>query len=105
MRLILAEGNYLLLKRDPWPSLRAHFDATVMIDVPEAELKRRLRGRWIDHGLTPPEIDTKLEDNDLPNGRVVTGESMAPDYLLQGGTGQLDPHLWRDQSQRRNAMT
>ncbi|MFC3529911.1 nucleoside/nucleotide kinase family protein [Paracoccus mangrovi] len=87
VRLILAEGNYLLLKRDPWPSLRAHFDATVMIDVPEAELKRRLRGRWVGHGLTPPEIDTKLEDNDLPNGRVVIGESIAPDYLLRAEQG------------------
>lgn len=85
VRLILAEGNYLLLDRDPWSSLRPHFDATVMIDVPEAELKRRLRARWVGYGMTEGEIDFKLEGNDLPNGRTVASESGAADYVVAIG--------------------
>ena len=81
-QLILTEGNYLILDRDPWRSLRPEFDATVMIDVPEAELKRRLSARWIGYGLTESEIDFKLEGNDLPNGRVIAAESGAADYVL-----------------------
>lgn len=85
IRLILTEGNYLLLDRDPWLSLRPLFDATAMIDVPEAELKRRLRARWVGYGMTEEEIDFKLEGNDLPNGRTVATESGVADYVLAIG--------------------
>ena len=81
-RLILAEGNYLLLDRDPWRSLRSCFDTTVMIDVPEAELRRRLRLRWVGYGLTEAEIDFKLDQNDVPNGRVVLESSGPVQYIL-----------------------
>ena len=53
VRLILAEGNYLTLDADPWRSLRPCFDATVLIDVPEAELRRRLRQRWLGYRPRP----------------------------------------------------
>lgn len=84
-RLILAEGNYLLLDQDPWRSLQRQFDVTVMIEVPEAELRRRLRGRWEGYGLSEDEIDFKLEQNDLPNGRQVVQSSVIPDYILRQG--------------------
>ncbi len=81
-RLILAEGNYLLLDRDPWRSLRPCFDTTVLIEVPEAELRRRLRQRWVGYGLTEAEIDFKLDQNDVPNGRVVLESSGPVQYIL-----------------------
>ncbi len=85
VRLILAEGNYLLFDAAPWRDLHRHFDTTVLIDVPEAELRRRLRRRWEGYGLTEAQIDFKLEQNDLQNGRIVTGQSIAPDYILSAG--------------------
>ena len=81
-RLILAEGNYLLLNAAPWPSLRPQFDLTIRIEVPEDELRRRLTRRWIGYGLTETEIAFKLDENDLPNGRLIIHEGAAPDYLL-----------------------
>ena len=83
VRLILVEGNYLLLDDPPWQSLRLQFDATVMIDVPQEELRRRLRQRWIGQGLSETEIQFKLEQNDLPNGRLVSKSSAPSDYLLK----------------------
>lgn len=80
--LILVEGNYLLLNRDPWTRLQPLFDLTVMIDVPEEELARRLRARWEGYALTEAQIIAKLEDNDLPNGRTVIADSIAPDLRL-----------------------
>ncbi|MEQ5871021.1 nucleoside/nucleotide kinase family protein [Sagittula sp. NFXS13] len=77
--LILVEGNYLLLDRDPWTRLHPLFDATVMIDVPEEELARRLRMRWKGYQLTEDQIHAKLEDNDMPNGRTVISESIDAD--------------------------
>ncbi|WP_370312896.1 nucleoside/nucleotide kinase family protein [Sagittula sp.] len=90
-RLILCEGNYLLLNRAPWDSLAGRFDLDVMIDVPEEELARRLRRRWVHYKLNEEEIRAKLEDNDLPNGRTVRAESREPDLvLIQTRAGQ-DP--------------
>ena len=81
IRLILTEGNYLLLDEVPWQALRPLFDVTVMIDVPEAELRRRLRERWVHFGLSEESIDFKLDENDLPNGRTVVTRSAAADFV------------------------
>ncbi len=80
--VIIVEGNYLLLNHDPWPRLRPMFDVTVIIDVPEGMLRSRLIGRWQRLGLTPPEITAKLQDNDLPNGRLIRDDSAPADYRI-----------------------
>jgi len=83
VRLVLAEGNYLLLDRQPWRSLRRHFDATVLMDAPEQTLKQRLRQRWEGYGLSEAQIDFKLEQNDLPNGRLVVASTSGMDFVLR----------------------
>jgi len=82
-RIIVCEGNYLLLGRSPWDSLRPLFDTTVMIEVPEEELRARLRRRWEHYGLNEEEIAWKLDGNDLPNGRVVVAESAPTDFVVR----------------------
>ncbi len=84
VRLVVTEGNWLLLDRDPWRSLRPFFDLTAMVVVPEEELARRLRRRWMRHGLDAAGIRAKLEENDLPNGRLVYAQSAAPDWTIHG---------------------
>ena len=88
-RIIVAEGNYLLLRDAPWDSLAPFFDITVMIEVPEAELRRRLTERWEHYRLTPDEIAFKLDVNDLPNGRFVAAASRAADYRLLNGRDEV----------------
>lgn len=83
VRIVVAEGNYLLLARPPWDRLRPLFDLAVMIDVPEAVLRARLTARWQGYGLPPAEIAAKVEGNDLPNGRLVRAESAAADVVLR----------------------
>jgi pantothenate kinase len=83
VRIIVAEGNYLLLDRAPWDSLRPCFDVTVRIDVPEPVLRARLTARWQGYGLSPAEIAAKVEGNDLPNGRMVRDDSAAADFVLR----------------------
>lgn len=84
-RLIVVEGNYLLLDRAPWGELAPLFDLTVMIDVPEAELRRRLTARWQHYDLSPDQIAHKLEQVDLPNGRTIRNESRAADLVIRQG--------------------
>ena len=79
---LIVEGNYLLLDAEPWTDLGRHFDLTVYIDVPEDELLRRLRDRWRD--LPAAEADVQLEDNDLPNARLVIANSRPADVVLTG---------------------
>jgi|SRR5665213_1818655 len=82
VRHLIVEGNYLLLDRTPWSDLLPYFDTTVMSVVPETILRQRLTARWQGYGLSPSEIATKIDGNDLPNGRVVTGESVAAEFAL-----------------------
>lgn len=81
--LLIVEGNYILLDRDPWRSLAPLFDVTVNIRVPETVLRRRLYARWEGHGIPAEEIPAKVEANDLPNGVLVLAESLKSDFVLR----------------------
>ncbi len=80
--VIIVEGNYLLLQADPWGQLAPLFDLTVMIDVPETVLRTRLSHRWEKFGMTADQIVAKLEENDLPNGRLVRSASSPANYRI-----------------------
>lgn len=82
--VLLVEGNYLLLDRSPWDRLAGLFDLTVMLDVPGAELERRLVQRWLDHGLDPAAARARAHGNDLPNARTVREHSRLADVVLAG---------------------
>ena len=82
VRLIVTEGNYLLLDRPNWTALREQFDRTALLDVPEDELARRLHARWDGYGMEAEAIRAKLEENDLPNARTVIAESVDPDIRV-----------------------
>lgn len=82
-RILIAEGNYLLLDEAPWTDLA--FDLTVMIDVPEAELDRRLLARWDHYGKTPAEARAWIDGNDLPNIRRVTRGSRPAEVTIRWG--------------------
>lgn len=43
-RIVLVEGNYLLLRTAPWAALEGLFDLTVSLEVARDELERRLIG-------------------------------------------------------------
>lgn len=81
--IILVEGNYLLLNDRPWNSLREFFDITVFLKVDEEVLLARLRNRWEKLGLDEDAIQHKLNNNDMPNGRFVSENSRAADFVVQ----------------------
>lgn len=83
VRWIIVEGNYLLFDQAPWSRLRPMFDLTVLVDVPEEELRRRLVLRWLGYGLSPEAIEAKVEGNDLPNGREVLKHSQGAEFVMR----------------------
>jgi len=82
VEIIIAEGNYLLLDQAPWLSLHSLYDITVFADVPESVLRERLNQRWESYQLSPAQINSKLEENDLPNGRLVRQESIDAQFKV-----------------------
>ena len=81
--ILIVEGNYLLLNEAPWPELAPLFDLTIWIDVPEAELDRRLTDRWAHYGKTQKEARAWIDSNDMPNIRRVTEGSRVADLTLR----------------------
>ena len=82
-RIIVAEGNYLLLRDAPWDRLHALWDLTAFLDVPLAELERRLIDRWHHHGLSDEDARRRAFDNDIPNARRVIDGSVAADVVIR----------------------
>jgi len=81
-RILLIEGNYLLLDRPIWRDLARFWDMTVFIDVPKAELERRLIARWLDHGLDPDAARVRAQSNDLINADTVITQSTSADWTI-----------------------
>ena len=80
-RVVLIEGNYLLLAEAPWEGLR--YDLTIALELPRAVLEQRLTARWQQAGLASADIAAHLA-NDLANAAVVSGRSRAADMVLRG---------------------
>lgn len=81
-RVLIVEGNYLLLDAPPWSRLRPFFDLTVMLVADRQTLRERLVARWLDHGFPPEDAVAKAEANDLPNADTVLAGSVPADVLI-----------------------
>ena len=80
--IVVVEGNYLLLNREPWSSLEEVFSATILVCPNFDTLQERLYQRWINHGLDSAAARARTTANDLPNGRMVIEQSRAADIQL-----------------------
>ena len=83
VRLIVCEGNYLLLTDDPWPSLQPFFDRTALVMTDYEELVRRNRQRWVDSDYSDDMVLAKLEENHLPNVPLVYERAAKPDWIIR----------------------
>jgi len=82
-RILIVEGNYLLLDEDPWRRLAPMFDLTVFLDVTEDELVRRLTARWKAHGREDQAARDWIASNDLPNALTVITRSLPAEITLR----------------------
>lgn len=82
-RIVLVEGNYLLLDEAPWSKLDGRFDYTVYVGPAYDVLEERLRQRWQHYGLDEETIRQKLYGNDLPNGKRVSERSRPADLRIE----------------------
>lgn len=81
-RFMIVEGNYLLLKSEPWVRLKPLFDVTLFLDVPLSEIERRLTGRILAHGHDQAYAKHWIELNDMLNVREILANSAEADIRI-----------------------
>lgn len=84
-RIVLTEGNYLLLRTAPWAALEGLFDLTVSLEVERDELERRLIARWLQYGLQEKEARARALGNDINNADFVEAHARAADIVVRPG--------------------
>lgn len=77
-RVLLVEGNYLLLKQKPWAALQAFWNETVFINPGLPILEERLIDRWRHHGMDEEAARKRAYSNDIPNAQHVLKHSYPP---------------------------
>jgi pantothenate kinase len=70
-RIVVIEGNYLLLSDQPWVQGRQCFDEIWYLHVEEEIIKPRLIDRHIAGGRSRSQAIAKMESTDLPNARLI----------------------------------
>jgi pantothenate kinase len=83
-RLVVIEGNYLLLDRPGWRQVRPLLDEAWYVDAPRAVLRERLLARASAGGRTELEAVSHVDESDLRNAELVAATKAAADRELSG---------------------
>ncbi len=81
-RLIIVEGNYLLLKVPPWNTIPTKMNEVWYIDTPLKTVKERLLNRHIAGGAGKDEAERKIASVDLPNVELVKKTRSSADKFV-----------------------
>jgi len=83
-RLLVAEGNYLLLSSSPWWAVRPLLDRAVFIEVPRELVEARLMKRHAEEGLfTEARNRAHIARVDLPNYDLVMRSKTRADVVIR----------------------
>lgn len=85
-RVIIVEGNYLLLSDPPWCRLRDDrlLHETWYVDVSLDTTSRRLFQRQTGDGVPPDVSRGRIDANDAPNAALVAGGRGRADVVVAG---------------------
>lgn len=81
-RLVITEGNYLLLDHPDWWEVRAHLDECWFLRCEPDERRRRLVERHVRHGRSPEAAAAWVEHSDEPNARLVDTTAARADLVV-----------------------
>ena len=70
-RLVIAEGNYLLLDDGPWAGVAALLDEVWYVDVDDSLRTERLTRRHEQFGRSPQDAEDWVRGTDEPNARLI----------------------------------
>lgn len=70
-KLVITEGNYLLLDRPSWREVRSVLDDAWYLDAPRELLRERLLERQLAGGQSEDDALRHVDGSDLPNAELV----------------------------------
>ncbi|HEY8575940.1 MAG TPA: nucleoside/nucleotide kinase family protein [Devosia sp.] len=83
VRILVVEGNYLLLTDGPWAGVKPLLDYAIFLDVPRGLVETRLLKRHAAEGLFTEERNrAHIERNDLPNYDLVSRSQDRADLVI-----------------------
>ena len=85
-RLVVTEGNYLLLDHRHWARARRAMDAVWFVASDESERIERLVARHVEFGKTPEEARAWVATTDQRNSELVAGTVGRADRVIVNGT-------------------
>jgi pantothenate kinase len=87
VRVIVVEGNYLLLDSPPWTEVPGLLDVVAYLDAPDGIRQERLVERQLDRGLDRAAAHVWVEESDERNAALIkTTRSRADLVLTSFGT-------------------
>lgn len=81
-RLVVTEGNYLLLDHEPWTRVRSHLDEVWFCDLDETERVRRLVARHEEFGKGHEEAVAWVLGTDQRNAGLVAASRCRADLVV-----------------------
>ncbi|MEU6142876.1 nucleoside/nucleotide kinase family protein [Streptomyces sp. NPDC047081] len=85
-RLVVTEGNYLLLDADPWRRVRGRLDEVWFCELDEQERLRRLIARHEEFGKGHEEAVAWVMRSDQPNAELVAATRDRADLVVSVGS-------------------
>ena len=85
VRLVVTEGNYLLLQSGHWPQIRALLREVWFVDLPDSTRRERLVARHVAFGKEPDAAVAWVEGPDEANARAVRETARYADLVIGGG--------------------
>jgi pantothenate kinase len=86
-RLVIVEGNYLLVDADPWTRIPPLLTEAWFVSTPQEERMRRLVERHTRHGRTLEAATAWARDVDGANAVVIEASRPRADLIVDGTTG------------------
>ena len=81
-RLVVTEGNYLLLDDPPWTAARTELSEVWLVESEDGERLRRLVARHVQFGKSPDVAAAWVARSDEANARLIRERSVAPDLVV-----------------------
>jgi pantothenate kinase len=81
-RLVVVEGNYLLLPHGPWARVRPLLDLVMYLDAPTPHRVEALLRRQTSRGLTPAAAEDWVRDSDELNAELIATTRRHADVVL-----------------------
>jgi pantothenate kinase len=85
-RLIVTEGNYLLLDQGPWAQVRPLLDECWYLEIDHAVRRERLLARHVRHGRGAADAQLRTDGSDEANAQLISATRRRADAILSQPT-------------------